>query len=154
MTATATDDALSALQAALVACAAATGPLHDNAVLGSEWATIAATQTFFNLIDGNGDASALIGAGQDAGGGLYEIDHDAELEWVVQASDPVTRRSVFAAGLVAIDDAIRADRTLGGVVSWVEISRVERSNLVTDGAPEIKAAIVTVRLTFTSERPF
>jgi len=84
----------------------------------------------------------------------FEIDHMAEIEWLVENKDRAARVATFNAGLEEIDNALEEDPTLGGVVDHAEISGTQFNGLVTEGVPEIEAAILSVRLTFTSTRPF
>ncbi len=42
----------------------------------------------------------------------------------------------------------------GGVVDDTEITAVSRSNLAIEGVPQLKGAEISVRLQFTSNRPF
>ena len=108
---------------------------------------------YLNIRKGTTDRSDLLGTGEP-GGRIYELDHDVEVEWLVEHRNRATRSAAFEAGLIAMDDALQADPTLGEVVSNAEFQRVEFGGLATDGIAEIEACIATVRLTFTSDRPF
>ena len=105
-----------------------------------------------NIIDGDGEPTEETLAGEQ--GEAYEIEHRASIEILVKAANPAARDATFDQLLIAIDDALKADRTLDGAVDDARITKVARSNLVTDGLPGMKGAEVTVTLTFLSDRPF
>lgn len=163
-----TEQAIVALVAALAAKAATPSPAISrpfrNEAVASRFAKFdGSTGGFLNVIDGSGgpegpdgNSGEFLGADQleDAGSDAYELVQRPEIEWLVDEADKDKREAAFDAGLIAINDAIRADRTLGGKVSSVFIDRIERSNLVTDGLSTVKACIITVALSFTSPHPF
>jgi hypothetical protein len=110
---------------------------------------------YLNLWDGEHEVDAeLLGADVLSAG--YDLVHKSPLEYAVAGKDQATRDAAFSDGLIAIDDAIKADRTLGGVVSHCAIEQVngQGSGLTTDGLPNIKGAELIIRMEFTSDRPF
>lgn len=97
---------------------------------------------------------------EDAAGG-YDIAQRPQIEMAIADGDPGARTAAFDAALIAIHDAVRPAIVdgnpvyLGGAVDYCAIESIEREgNLATDGMPGVRAAIVTVRLVFTSPRPF
>lgn len=118
------------------------------------------TGCVINVIDGNGDVpSETMGAYVSEDG--YEIEHRAEIEFLLADADADQRDKKFDIGLVTIADAIKAalggaePHTLGGAVSDAQlVSPIERSNPRTDGLPGIKYALITVQMTFLSSRIF
>lgn len=108
------------------------------------------------------DPDELLGADTIADG--YEITKDVPVEFIVAGGTRESRRAKFEAGLEAIDDAVKGligdnevpDRTLSGTVQDARALAPRRngSGLATDGIPNILAASIRVRLSFTSSRPF
>jgi hypothetical protein len=163
-----TEEALLALVTVLAAKAAEhpaaiTAPSRNEAV-AKRFASFNGTSGgFLNVLDGtggpegpDGNSGEFLGADHLEEDDLeaYELVQRPEIEWLVDEADNEKRETAFDAGMIAINDAIRADRTLGGKVSAAFIDRIERSNLVTDGLSSVKACIITVALSFTSPHPF
>lgn len=108
-----------------------------------------------NVLDGDKDEAAsteMLGA--DVSVNAYEIVHRSQIELIVMAKVGVERDALFDAAMVMIADKFAEDRTMGGVVSRVEITGVQRTNHNVDGLAGVKAAIIDVELQFTSGRPF
>ena len=80
----------------------------------------------------------------------YHYQHRAEIEAVVQGAD---RDATFDTLTASIGAAIAADRTLGGLCDWVEAEAPRPVDLAVEGAASLKAAIVTIVLTYTAENP-
>lgn len=82
----------------------------------------------------------------------YLWQHRAEIEVVVQrpASEGA---SALDALLSDLGIALSADRTLGGLVDWVEWSAPQTRDLAIDGAAGLKGAVVTVTLHYASSDP-
>jgi hypothetical protein len=87
-------------------------------------------------------------------GEIYELALRPSIEWLVEHATAEVRDFRFDFGLELIASAIEADRTLGGAASSARIERVEFGGLVTEGAPQIKAASIIVLIELTSTRPF
>jgi hypothetical protein len=159
--ASATETALLALYALLGALAAPTPPAIAvipaplrNEDLAARLAEIgsADVQSYLNLWDG-GQNSREEYLGDDGG----MIVHEARLELVVAGgSDNAARETAFDAALMAIFDALKANRTLGNVVDFADIGNLQGpgTGLVTDGIPHAKGVVIPVVLTFRSSRPF
>lgn len=165
-----TETVMKALVAALAAKAAEADsplavPLRNESLFTRMEEAGGDLARYLNVWDGEGAPTDMaLGAGgagpidDDAEGG-YDIEHRAVVEWLVAGGDDDEREAFFDAGLVAIHDALRPGDDLlylGGAVSFCDIERVSRagSGLATDGLPNVKAAEITVLLTFTSPRPF
>ena len=150
-----TEQALVALHAALAAGFAGDSlpvPTRNRDVTSALADVTGGGRAFVNLVDGGSAAPPeRLSAGPDA---LYDLQHRALVEVIVEHPDDHGRDALFDRILVAIDDALAADRELGGAVSTADVGQIDRTGLVTDGAPGCKAAVVEIDLLLTSERPF
>ena len=81
----------------------------------------------------------------------YHFQHRAELEVVVQA--PNGRASAFDTLITAIDTALEADRTLGGLSDRVEPEAPPSVDLLIEGAAALEAAVIIVVLHCTTTGP-
>jgi hypothetical protein len=82
----------------------------------------------------------------------YLWQHQAEIEVVVQR--PASEAAAALDALLAeLGTALSADRTLGGLVDWVEWSAPQTRDLAIDGAAGLKGAVVTVTLHYASSDP-
>lgn len=81
----------------------------------------------------------------------YIYDHLAVVEVIVE--DRPNQETKFDAICVAIGAAIEANRTLGGLCDWVEGVAPEPVEVVTEGGEPIKAALVSIRLTYATTSP-
>lgn len=159
-----TELALQALVAALTAQANGPGGIpvpSRNETLPERFAPANSgdVNVFFNVNDGDARVTEIALGNPDEVADVYQLEHRAEVEWVVEAIDSsapslAAKEQAFDDGLTAIDDALKADRSLGGTVDRAEIDEIQRSNLVTDALPNVKAARVLVKLEFVSSRPF
>lgn len=125
-----------------------------NQTLPSRFKDYGKFGAFLNVLDGEGKPEDTSLGNSDEGAKSYNIFHRAQVEWVVQSANDASREATFDAGLVAINAALAADRSLGGAVDWCEIDETVRSNLVTEVLPNTKAILVYVRLEFLSSMPF
>jgi len=151
-----TEAALQALRAALLARSVIGGipaPLR-NETMPTRFPAFGSVTALLNLLDGDGKVVEIDLGNPDDTLSVYHIEHRAEVEWIVEASDNAAREAAFDAGLVAINAALAADRTLGGVVDFAEIVETLRTNLVTTALPGTKAIVVVVMLSFISNAPF
>ena len=153
-----TEQAILALVAALTVQAGIGSPAIPvptrNNTLPAKFAAFNAVAVFFNVLDGDGKVEDTSLGNPDEAADSYRIFHRAQIEWAVQAVSDTDREAAFDAGLVAINAALAADRSLGAMVDWCEIDETIRSNLVTDALPNTKAIVVYVRLEFLSSMPF
>jgi hypothetical protein len=147
-----TEEALQALVGVLAEAAGGALPEPTrNRVLADALDALDSNATaHLNIVDGDGEVEATE-LGQPR---VYEISQTAAVEWIVKASTDADREAAFDAGLEAIATAIEADPTLGGVVDDTEITAVSRSNLAIEGVAQLKGAEISIRLQFTSHRPF
>ncbi|WP_137179271.1 hypothetical protein [Roseomonas sp. AR75] len=79
----------------------------------------------------------------------WSIEHRAEIEVTVTGATPATRTALLDALLIAIGDAITADRTLGGTVEWAQPGAPEFQDTEFEGAAAARSALVPVTLWFT-----
>ena len=83
----------------------------------------------------------------------YAWQHRAELEVFVRGNDPASRAENLDDLIAAIEQAVAADRTLGGVVDHCEPGPPEEpEDLAQEGARSFRAAILPVMLFYTSSR--
>jgi hypothetical protein len=80
----------------------------------------------------------------------YHYQHRAEIETVVQGDD---RDAAFDSLCASIAAALATDRTLGGLYDWVEAEAPRPVDLVVEGAPSPKAAVIPVILHYTLTDP-
>ncbi len=163
-----TGDALEALFTALTAKAAEGSPKIPMPVQNEDLASrlkdmgdkIAMSLNVWD--DSDDEPEEMLGADITPDG--YEITKEVPVEFIVAGGAREARRVAFEAGLEAIDDAVRGvigdveveDRTLGGKVDDARMLAPRRngSGLVVDGMPNVLAATIRIRLTFTSSRIF
>jgi hypothetical protein len=80
----------------------------------------------------------------------WAIEHRAEIEVTVAGTTPAARNALLDALLVAMGDAITADRTLGGAVEWAQPGSPEFQDTEFEGAAAARSALVPVTLWFTT----
>ena len=80
----------------------------------------------------------------------YHYQHRAEIEAVVQGA---ARDTAFDTLTASIGTALAADRTLGGLCDWVEAEAPRLIDLPVEGAPSLKAAVISVILHYTTADP-
>jgi hypothetical protein len=80
----------------------------------------------------------------------YHYEHLAEAEIFVQGASNDT---AFDAVKASIGAALEADRTLGGNCDWAEAEAPSTENVPVLGATSIKAAIIPIRLIYSTSDP-
>jgi hypothetical protein len=80
----------------------------------------------------------------------WAIEHRADIEITVAGATPAARNALLDALLVAIGDAITADRTLGSAVEWAQPGAAEFQDTEFEGAAAARSALVPVTLWFTT----
>lgn len=83
----------------------------------------------------------------------YLWQHQAEIEVVVQQAPADAATAALDDLLADVGAALATDRTLGGLVDWVEWDAPRTRDLAIDGAAGLKAAVVTVTLHYASTDP-
>ncbi len=83
----------------------------------------------------------------------YLWQHRADIEIIVQQAPAEAATATLDALLTAVGSALSADRSLGGLVDWVEWSAPQTRDLAVDGAAGLKGAVVTVTLHYASSDP-
>ena len=106
---------------------------------------------FLNVIEGN-----PVPLGKEAGTGpAQEFNQAILIEWVVEQAAAGPRDAEFDAGMAAIAEALGmppgGDRTLGGAVDNLRLTRVTRIGLATDGYPSVKAAEIEIQIPITAD---
>ena len=80
----------------------------------------------------------------------YHYQHRAEIEAVVQGS---ARDAAFDTLCASVGAIIAADRTLGSLCDWVEAEAPRPVDLPIEGAPALKAAVITIILHYSTADP-
>ena len=83
----------------------------------------------------------------------YHFEHRAEIEVIVQGKTPADRHTALDGLLHALSTVITANRTLDGLCDWLEAEAPQPVDLPVEGAEALKAAIVSVILTYTTFDP-
>lgn len=83
----------------------------------------------------------------------YLWQHQAEVEVIVQQAPADVATAALDDLLAEVGSVLAADRTLGGLVDWVEWGAPRTRDLAIDGAAGLKAAVVTVTLHYASTDP-
>lgn len=83
----------------------------------------------------------------------YHYEHQAEAEIIVEGKTDAARAAAFDALIVEVGTALTIDRTLGGRCDWVEASAPSPVDLPVEGAQALKAAIITITLTYSTADP-
>jgi len=81
----------------------------------------------------------------------YIYTHAAQVEVVIE--DEATQDVRFDAICVAIGAALEANRTLGGLCDWVEGVAPQPAEVITEGGEPMKAAVVSILLTYGTTSP-
>ena len=95
---------------------------------------------------------------------IYEYRHRAEIEVILQPPIVIANgevmdgqmeafRNALDSVLLALGEALEADRTLGGTCLWVEPEAPITSDLALEGTAGIIAAIVPVELNYITTGP-
>lgn len=131
-------------------------PVARNQVLPAEMDGFRNVYAFASLIDGDGQiVDEMLGSGgTDA---LYELEHTAIFMLAVEAADTADRDTVFDDVLIAVDDALAADRTLG--VSdevFARITGLEQEAALANPQTgvEFRLAELSIEISFQSTRAF
>jgi hypothetical protein len=104
-------------------------------------------EPWLNVVLAPGRAELLaevLGLGEDLV--VEEFAQVYHLEWVVRREDPTIREQLFEQGFAAIQAALHADRTLGGVARGLKIGPADRANHRYAFIPTTAAANIPVRV--------
>ena len=82
----------------------------------------------------------------------YTYTHDIPLE-VFGPTGASSRHELLDDMLTALGKAIEADRSLGGLVEWLEPSAAAPDDVVVEGGQPIRAAIITVTAIYSTTSP-
>jgi len=80
----------------------------------------------------------------------YHWKHEAEVEVIFSDPDGPTRRNGLQSLLAAVERAINADNTLGGVIDWGYIIKKEVADVQVPGGVPQRGAILTVLMLYNS----
>lgn len=78
----------------------------------------------------------------------YTFEAAVPLEIAVQEADTTARDALFASLLQSIQTTLIADKTLGGLSGWVEITGGEPDLLPIEGGDSIKSATINIMVTY------
>jgi len=81
---------------------------------------------------------------------IYVWTHSARVEVYSSSADPDAHMDAL---LIGLGEALNADPTLGGLVDLMEIGSPDFDGAAPDGGPDIKAAVVSIRLTYETSNP-
>ncbi len=82
----------------------------------------------------------------------YLWQHQADIEVIVQKPSAEASPALDAL-LSEIGVALTVDRTLGGLIDWIEWTGPQTRDLAIDGAAGLKGAVVSVTLHYASSDP-
>lgn len=80
----------------------------------------------------------------------WHYQHEAEIEMFVSGAD---READFDALKQGVGAVVSADRSLGGLCDWIEAMAPQTDDLPFEGGPTVKAALVTVRIDYSTSDP-
>lgn len=83
----------------------------------------------------------------------YIYEHTVEIEVKFQHQEAETRQSEVDALLISIGQLIESDRTLGGVVEWVEAEAPSPENEGVEGGETVLIVFVPVMLRYSTTNP-
>ncbi len=83
----------------------------------------------------------------------YHYQHRAEIEALVQQADQLTRDQALDTLLQEIGQVLELNPTLDGAVNYLHIGSPEVLEETVEGAPTIKAAVVSIYLEYTTLNP-
>jgi hypothetical protein len=83
----------------------------------------------------------------------YLWSWQAKLQVTVEHHDADQRDALFAANVEAVGDALKADRTLGGLCDWVDAVPPDITETAIEGAAAFKGGEITITISFASDNP-
>ena len=81
---------------------------------------------------------------------IYVWTHSARVEVYSSSADPDAHMDAL---LISLGEALNADTSLGGLVDLMEIGSPDFDGAAPDGGPDIKAAVVPIRVTYETSHP-
>lgn len=83
----------------------------------------------------------------------YYWQHRAQLEVIVQKGDSAERDSALDTLLQSVGAALAGNRTLGGLCDYMTAIAPDFNGLAIEGAAQIKGAVVSIELLYTTADP-
>lgn len=80
----------------------------------------------------------------------YSWEHEVPIEVVVQKATTAARIDQLSTLLAAVGERLRADRTLGGLVDYIEFGPPDFQDEAIKGAAALKGAAVMLRISYDS----
>lgn len=84
---------------------------------------------------------------------VYTYSHRIILELAAYATDPLNREQALDAMLVAIGNAVTANRTLGGLCEFLEAEAPASDDIETAGARSARWAATAIVATYSTSNP-
>ena len=81
---------------------------------------------------------------------IYVWTHAARVELYSGSADPDAHMDAL---LISLGEALNADPSLGGLVDLMDIGAPDFDSAAPDGGPDIKAAVVPIRVTYETSHP-
>ena len=129
-------------EAALDAILSALAPLAAQVMREEDLPVFCPPEGLVNLVPEDPEEE-----GQQLGTGIREWSRPVELECVVQAAEGPARAAALDMLLSQVAALLLADRSLGGMVSWLEPGAPQASDTVPmEGAESLKGAVLPVTL--------
>ncbi len=141
-------------QSALVAALQAHAAFADAAVRNNEALLDERGEVWLNVVRSPGVPKILdevLGLGEDDV--VVEYAATFNLEWIVTREDATKRDQQFQNGLLAIQSALYADRTLGGIVRGVMIGPPDFENHRLAFEEKVSAVVIPVRVLLAGASP-
>lgn len=83
----------------------------------------------------------------------YHWDHRSPVEVAAYSSGASTNAEALDAMLAAIGDAVVADRTLGGLVDWLDVEPATPEDIAAIGAKPAKGEIIMLVASYATTNP-
>jgi hypothetical protein len=83
----------------------------------------------------------------------YNYDHDIPMEVAAYKSSTLTSQQVLDAMMMRIGEAVEADRTLGGLVDWLDVDAPTDGEIDARGATPVGWADFTITATYSTTNP-
>lgn len=128
--------------------------LVSNALAG---VTVVRNQEFSDAVDPAGWVNVLDGDPGDPEITLspltYSYEHGIPLEFAAMAVDGLTKEQALDVLMSPVGRAVAADRTLGGLVDFLQVSAASTDNASADGTVVVRTGDVTVTASYSTPAP-
>lgn len=83
----------------------------------------------------------------------YSYTHRIPIELDAYPSDSMSREAVLDAMGTAIGTAVEADRTLGGLVEWLDVEAMTTDDIAVAGAQAVRSGDLAILADYTTTNP-